>query len=55
MDEEDPFAEFLAELKARHPDFDRQAERGKLMMRKRAGELTPSERAFLEGNAEKMN
>jgi len=49
------FQAMLKRLKANNPDFDRNVERGKLMMRKRADELTDTERAFLDGDAAKMN
>lgn len=35
--------------------FDRLRARGELMMSKRREELTDSERAFIDGNAEKLN
>ena len=55
MTDDDPFAPLLAKMKAKDPDFDRQVERGMLMMKKRADELTETERAFLDGDADKMN
>jgi hypothetical protein len=35
--------------------FDRLTARGKLMMSKRASDLTETERAFLNGDTEKLN
>ena len=55
MPNDDPFAPLLAKLKAANPDFDRQVERGKLMLKKRADELTETERAFLDGDIDKLN
>lgn len=49
------FHRLLEKIKANNPDFDRDVERGKLMIAKREEELTDTERAFLRGNADKLN
>ena len=42
-------------LKKNDPDWETKVERGTLLLTKKWEDLTESERAFLEGNSEKLN
>ena len=60
-DQEAKFQRILDRLKANDEakhgpgHFEKMVQRGTLMMTKRADELTPTERAFLDGDTDKLN